>query len=279
LITGQPPFRGATQVETLLAALESDPALPRRLNPHAPRELEMIALKCLEKNPMDRYASAGAVAADLDRYLEGETLSISSPNLLERLVRTLERSKFDREIHAWSRMLMHVAWIALAAHALAFLNAALEASQPVMNLAVIRTVGVGAIVAVFWARRADWYPPRGPAARQLAAIWIGYLAGTVALVTIDYLQTPVGAKYYGLTAYPPMAVLASLAFFVFGSSYWGYCYLIGAAFLALAVTMTQWLTAAPLVFAICWAASLTLLSVRLARLAQGDDRSSVDPGQ
>jgi serine/threonine protein kinase len=269
LLTGQPPFRGETQMETLLAAMESDPQLPRRINPHVPRPLEMIALKCLEKKPGDRYASAAAVAADLERFLDSETLSISSPNLLDRLVRTLERSKFDREIHAWSRMLMHVAWIALAAHALVFVNAALAAANPMFNLAAIRAVGVGAMVVVFWARRADWYPPRGAAARQLWAIWLGYLAGTVALVMIDYIQTPAGTVYYGLGAYPPMAVLASLAFMMLGSSYWGYCYVIGAAFLVLAVLMTSWLTVAPLAFGVCWAVSLALLSVRLGRLAQG----------
>jgi serine/threonine protein kinase len=267
LLTGQPPFRGETQVETLLGVMENDPPLPRRINPTVPRELEMIALKCLEKQPANRYATAAAVAEDLERYLEGESLSISSPGLFERLVRTLERSKFDREIHAWSRMLLHVAWIAVAGHGAAFLNAALHASHAMINLAIIRTLGVGAMVVVFWARRADWYPPRGAAARQLWALWIGYLAGTFVLVVIDFLQHPPGEPYYGLGAYPPMAVLASVAFMMLGASYWGYCYLIGGVFLVLAVGMTWWPLAGPLLFGVCWGTSLALLGTRLARLA------------
>jgi serine/threonine protein kinase len=267
LLTGQPPFRGGNQVETLLAALEAEPISPRGINPAVPRALEMIALKCLAKNPAERYPSARAVAADLERFLEGESLSISSPNLLDRLVRNLERSHFDREIHAWSRMLMHVAWIALAAHAAVFVVAALGAAHPAAYLAAIRTAGVGAMVVVFWARRADWYPPRGAAARQLWAIWLGYLGGTVVLVTIDFLQAPPGEPYYGLLAYPSMAVLASLAFIVLGSSYWGYCYLIGGLFLALAIAMTVWPLMAPLAFGVCWGASLALLGRRLAWLA------------
>ncbi len=270
LLTGQPPFRGESQVETLLAALESTPVAPRRINPHVSRPLEMIALKCLEKNPADRYPSAQAVAADLERFLQGESLSISSPNLLDRLVRNLERSQFDREIHAWSRMLMHVAWIALAAHAGVFVVASLRAEHPTLWLGAIRTAGVSAMVVVFWARRADWYPPRGAPARQLWAIWLGYLGGTIVLVMIDFLQSPPGVPYYGLGAYPPMAVLASLAFVVLGSSYWGYCYLIGGLFLLLAVAMTQWLLVAPLAFGICWGASLALLGRRLRRLASGE---------
>ncbi|HYO26588.1 MAG TPA: serine/threonine-protein kinase, partial [Lacipirellulaceae bacterium] len=160
LLTGEPPFREASPMETLIAALESDPALPRRLNPQTPRPLEMIALKCLEKEPAARYPTAAAVAADLDRYLQGETLSISSPHLLDRLVRTLERSQFDREIYAVSRMLLHVAWIALAAHTLVFVVAQARLQQPVAALLAIRTCGVAAMVGVLWFRRRDWYPPR-----------------------------------------------------------------------------------------------------------------------
>src|SRR6185295_15541446 len=106
------------------------------------------------------------------------------------------------------------------------------------------------------------YPPRGAAARQLWSIWIGYLVGSLALYLVDYLMTAPGEAFYGLRAYPPMAVLASLAYFLLGSSYWGYCYLIGGLFLALAVAMTQWLSAAPLAFGMCWAASLVLVGVR-----------------
>jgi len=62
-------------------------------------------------------------------------------------------------------------------------------------------------------------------------------------------------------------LLGSLAFMTFGSSYWGFCYLIGAVFLALAVMMTLWLGVAPLMFGVAWAASLTVLSLRLGRLA------------
>jgi hypothetical protein len=62
-----------------------------------------------------------------------------------------------------------------------------------------------------------------------------------------------------------MAVLASMAFIVLGSSYWGYCYVIGAAFLAIALSMPAWLTGAPLAYGLAWAASLTTLAVRLRR--------------
>jgi hypothetical protein len=66
-----------------------------------------------------------------------------------------------------------------------------------------------------------------------------------------------------------MAVLASLAFMMLGASYWGYCYVIGAVFLVLAVAMAAWPPTAPLLFGMCWAGSLALLATHLGRLAKG----------
>lgn len=268
LLTGQAPFSGASPVETLLAVLESEPVPPRRINATAPRALEMIALRCLEKEPSNRYASAGEVAADLDRYLAGESLSISSPNLLDRVVRTLERSQFDREVFEISRVVLVVAWIALAAHLAVFVNYLAAAPHSLAWIVGIRLIELAAMAAVFWPRRREWFPPRGAAARQLSSIWLGYLAGSFTLYLVDYLLAPPGEALFALRTYPPMAVLASLAFFMLGSNYWGYCYLIGGLFLLLAVGMTLRLPVAPLVFGLAWAASLILLSTRLKRLAR-----------
>jgi WD40 repeat protein len=72
LLVRRPPFRGATDVATLRQVVADEPARPRRLRPGLPRELEAICLKCLEKEPGRRYAGAGALAEDLERFLAGE---------------------------------------------------------------------------------------------------------------------------------------------------------------------------------------------------------------
>ena len=72
LLTGRPPFRTPTMMETVVQVLERDPVPPRELARGLPHELETICLKCLEKMPEDRYPSAQALADDLERFLQGD---------------------------------------------------------------------------------------------------------------------------------------------------------------------------------------------------------------
>src|SRR5206468_546178 len=74
LLTGQPPFAGGTTYETIKLLLDTEPRQPRLLNPKIDRDLSTICLKCLEKDPKRRYASALALAEDLEHWLKHEPI-------------------------------------------------------------------------------------------------------------------------------------------------------------------------------------------------------------
>ncbi|MBN1588513.1 MAG: serine/threonine protein kinase [Pirellulales bacterium] len=91
MLTGRPPFREPTPVETVLKVLSHEPELPRRLNRKVPRPLERICLKCLAKSPDARYASADDLADDLEHFAKGEPLEAKLPGLGERVSRWARR--------------------------------------------------------------------------------------------------------------------------------------------------------------------------------------------
>jgi serine/threonine-protein kinase len=91
LLTGRPPFRAETDLETIQQVTSRDPVPPSRLNSTVPRDLETICLKCLQKDPSRRYATAAELAEDLGRFLRGEAISARPEGSVARFVRRVRQ--------------------------------------------------------------------------------------------------------------------------------------------------------------------------------------------
>jgi tRNA A-37 threonylcarbamoyl transferase component Bud32 len=93
-LTGRPPFKAATDYDTLMQVVCDEPVPVRKLQPSVPRDLEAVCLKCLEKVPGQRYACARDLAEDLHRFLHGESVRARPAGPLKRAGRWLKK-------HAW----------------------------------------------------------------------------------------------------------------------------------------------------------------------------------
>lgn len=279
LLTGRPPFRTDSALETVRQVIDHDPVPPRLLNPSIDPVLETICLKCLEKEPLGRYASADALAEDLQRFLNDEPISARSFNVLDRLARTLERSQHDIAFHAWSTMVLTIAAIVFTAHVLVYALTWMEHPHEVI---VSTRLGQFVLIALlFWKNRGDRLLPTSGAERELWTIWIGYMlaygvssAVVRLLVARGILVAGEGAPVHWeeLILYPFSAAVSGLAFFIMGCNYWGKLYAVGVLFFALAALMPLHLEWAPLEFGTLWAAALLAVGLRLEKLSREASR-------
>ncbi len=105
MLTGRPPFRAETAVETERQVIAGEPVPPSRLNAKVPRDLETICLKCLHKLPDRRYARAAALEEDLLRFQRGEPIAARPTGLLERSVKWVHRRPTTSALLAGSVLL------------------------------------------------------------------------------------------------------------------------------------------------------------------------------
>lgn len=269
LLVGRPPFLAATPLETLRQVIDQEPIPPRVLNPSVPRELEAICMQCLEKSPDRRYRSAGDLAEDLRRFLEGEPISVRSVNLLDRLTRSLTHSRDDQELKAWGSVLLWFAPLVFLAEVGIFLHALDGPPYPFHWGAAIRIVQFSLMAFVLWKYRHDWAGSLRSAGRQMGTIWLGFLIACHVVVgatfTVQWLQTQ-RVHFEVLDVYPYLAAVSGLTLFITGSNYWGAGYVFGLAFFGMALLMPLWPLAAPLGFGLLWGIALLIIGLRLRRL-------------
>jgi serine/threonine-protein kinase len=92
-LTGRPPFKGATPVEVVMNAINKEVTPPSLVASGIPRDVEIICLKCMEKDPRQRYQTAKELSDDLTRFLKGEPILAQPPSTAQLIVRKLRKSK------------------------------------------------------------------------------------------------------------------------------------------------------------------------------------------
>src|SRR5262249_32805335 len=125
MLTGRPPFDAASPAETITQLLHDEPMSPSRLRPRLPRDLVTICLKCLEKSPRRRYASARDLAEDLRRLSAGEPIVARPAGLAERAFRWCRRRPLVTALAALS-VVLAVAFVGVLVHNLRLEEAMIE---------------------------------------------------------------------------------------------------------------------------------------------------------
>ena len=287
LVTGRPPFRAETPLDTVMQVIGHQPVPPRLLNPKIDHDLDTICLKCLEKDVLMRYASAKELGDDLQRYLDGDSIHARSFNVLDRLAHALERDQHTADFSAWSSMVLMVAGVVGVEHIGVFLL--VLTGQPNMLITLARLLQFALLAFLFWYARGSRLLPTNAAERELWTIWIGYFTTYFFIVmvtrSLDHLELlrtapdwHARAYFLELLPYPFISLVSGLAFFIMGANYWGRCYAIGAVFFVMAPLMTLDLTLGPLMFGTVWTVTLVMFGLHLGRQATPASKPPIAPG-
>jgi serine/threonine-protein kinase len=199
LLTGCPPFQAASPLDTVLMVLEQDPPPPQVLNPKVNRDLELIALRCLQKPADLRYPSAQALAEDLEAFLTGEPVSARRGGFSQVLARLFRETHHASVLENWGLLWM---WHSLALFILCLTTNVLfwrDITQPVPYLA-LWTLGLGAWAGIVWTMRRR----AGPVTfveRQVAHAWA---AGVVCSAALFFVEMMLGLPVLSLTPVLPL---------------------------------------------------------------------------
>ena len=184
MLTGRPPFQAASPGEMVMLVLEQDPVPPRMLNPKADRDLEMICLRCLQKPADLRYASAAALADDLEAYLNDESISARSGRFAQVLAGLMRETHHAAVLENWGLLWM---WHSLALLVACFATNTLDllGDNTRWHYFLLWTAGLGAWAAVFWALRRRMGPVTF-VERQIAHLWAGSMVCIALLFPLEY---------------------------------------------------------------------------------------------
>jgi serine/threonine-protein kinase len=230
LLTGRPPFQAASPVDVLILVRSEEAVRPRLLNRNIDPDLEMICLRCLEKRPEHRYASAAALADDLDAYLQGNPVSARSSSIAYLVGRLFRETHHAAVLENWGVLWM---WHSLMILLLCSATSVMYWQNVRSHLPYLTLWSVGLIAwgSFFW----YWRRRSGPVTfveRQIAHAWG---AGVVASIANFVIEVLLGLPV--LTLSPVLAIFAGMVFLVKAGTLSGWFYYAAAASFLTAIPM------------------------------------------
>jgi eukaryotic-like serine/threonine-protein kinase len=263
LLTGRPPFQAASAVDVLLMVRSEEAVRPRLLNRGIDPDLEMICLRCLEKRPEHRYASAAALASDLEAFLQGNPVSARSSSIVYLVGRLFRETHHAAVLENWGVLWMwHSVMILLLCTITSVLYwAGVRSYLPYLSLWSIGLVTWGSF---FW----QWRRRGGPVTfveRQIAHAWA---AGVIASIANFVIEVLLGLPV--LTLSPVLAVFAGMVFLVKAGTLSGWFYYAAAASFLTAIPMALYADTGigPLLFGVVTAICFFLPGLKYYRQRQ-----------
>jgi hypothetical protein len=271
LLTGRPPFRGASFLETLDQVRTHAPAPPQALQPRVSGDLAAICLRCLEKNPALRYSSAAALARDLDLFLRGEAVAARKTTLWDQAARLVRHRQMDVNWGAWATLSLCLAPLPLLSHAAVFVFFRNRPEYPLVAITVSMATVAVMLSSILLGKRASMRVIAPAERRQITSTWLGYVIGMllVPLTILRMLHPTTPGDWFA--SYPLWLILVGCTFFSFAARA-GYLYATACLCFLLAVIAPFVPFYLPLIVGALMSLNMTTIGLVLRRVVQEAER-------
>jgi serine/threonine protein kinase len=243
MLTGRAPFQADSPVDTLLMVMDQDPVPPRSLNRSANRDLESIAMRCLQKPTQLRYATAASLSSDLTAFLDDEPISARSGRISQLWSRMFRETHNVNILENWGLLWMWHSLVLLIASIATNVLSLME-FDGIYQYPILWIVGLGAWAAVFWYLRRRMGPVTF-VERQIAHIWAASMICVAGLFPIEVL---LGLAPLSLS--PCLGLIAGMTFVVKGGILSGSFYVQAFAMFVTALLMAAFHDYAHFIFGV-----------------------------
>ena len=243
MLTGRPPFLGATPVDTVMMVLEQDPVAPRAINQRADRKLEIICMTCMQKPQDLRYQSAGELHQDLLAVQDGRPVNARLGRFGQVITNLFRETHHAAVLENWGLIWM---WHSLVLVVTCLATEAMfwAGNKVRWHYWLMWTLGLGTWAVVFWMVRRKMGPVTF-VERQIAHVWA---ASMCCVAFLFPLEMTLGLEILQLA--PLLGVVAGMVFLVKAGILSGSFYFHAVAMFATAIVMAIYPLNAMLLFGV-----------------------------